>query len=246
MKAHDKIVKTVLSDVKLAKRFMRFHLPLALKKDINLETLKIEKGTFVDRRLCEHLSDLLYSVNVKGKKSYIYLLLESQSTVDPLMAFRLLQYTVQIMQQHLKSNKNSKQLPLVYPMVYYTGQPSKKGFTRDITDCFENPKLAKEYFLKPFKLIDLNTFSDDDLLKDKLLSGLQLIQKHIYERDLSLVLDKMLAQDVFVLMHQFDDNGDYLQSMLRYIYHKVEARKPENQKTLFVSYNSKYRRIVPP
>lgn len=220
---HDKIVKATLSDVALAEKFFDAHLPPSVKKAVNLKTLQLQKGSFVDKELREHMTDLLYSVNISGKTGYLYLLLEHQSSVDDLMAWRLLQYSVKIMAHHLKNNKRQK-LPVIYPIVYFTGQ-SKKGFTTNIIDCFDNPALAKQYFLKPFKVIDLNAISDKVLMKDKTLAGLELLQKHIHARDLTLVLDEMLEKGIFIEM--YNQSGEYFHSMLKYIISTGEIKKPE-------------------
>ena len=116
---HDKVFKKVLSQPKLAQRFFKQHLPQDMQDIVELEHLCLQKGSFVDEKLKEHLTDLLYSVPLKdGNPGYVYLLLESQSTTDELMAFRLLRYTLDVMEQHMAQNKSNR-LPLVLPLVYY-------------------------------------------------------------------------------------------------------------------------------
>ena len=168
---HDKTLKSVLSDTNLAKRFFTQHLPNDIQTQVKLDSLRLQKGSFVDAKLSEHLTDLLYSVELGQGEGYIYLLLEHQSSPDRLMAFRLLKYMVNIMEHHLKKHK-TKTLPLVFPMVYYTGARKATQFVPDMMDLFEQPELAKAHFLKPFTLIDLQRLSDDELLKDKALAGI--------------------------------------------------------------------------
>jgi len=221
---HDKIVKTTLTNLALAKKFFAAHLPPSLQKEINLNTLQLQKGSFVDKELREHLTDLLYKVKIGRREGYLYLLLEAETKVNDLMAFRLLQYSVQIMAQHLKSNQ-TKKLPLVLPLVYFCGRPTKKAFKTNIIDCFDNPVLAKKHFLKPFNVIDLNKLSDTRLMRDKTLAGLELLQKHVYARDLAQTLETMLEKGVFVAMHEFD--GEYLYSVLKYLVNTGEIKQPE-------------------
>ena len=64
---HDKIVKSTLTNIELAKKFFALYLLPSLKKDIKLNTLKLQKGTFVDKELREHLTDLLYKVKIGNK-----------------------------------------------------------------------------------------------------------------------------------------------------------------------------------
>lgn len=211
---HDKTFKKVLSDTKLAKRFFEQHLPFGMQKKVKLETLQLQKGSFVDDNLSEHLTDLLYSVDIADRDGYIYLLLEHQSTTDELMAFRLLKYMVNIMQHHLNTKK-TKKLPLVLPVVYYVGNSPSGKFVPDIMDCFENPALARHYFLQPFTLVDLQKMSDDELMKDKALAGLELLQKHVKDRDLSTLVYKMIKEGIFLEMRH--ESGEYFNIMLKYV-----------------------------
>jgi predicted transposase/invertase (TIGR01784 family) len=217
---HDKVSKKYLGDIEVAKRFFTQHLPVDMQALVKLQSLQLEKGTFVDDALREHLTDILYSVKLaEGGEGYIYLLLEAQSSVDDMMAFRLLKYSVQIMQQHLEKNgnKNKKgvKLPLILPIVYYIGKESADGFVPDIHDCFEEPELAKQYFMKPFPIVDLQRMHDDELLKDKVLALLEMFQKNIQNRDLAKIADVLFDEGVYRAVHQ--QNGNLLQIVLQYI-----------------------------
>ena len=104
---------------------------------------------------------MVYECLIDGKKSYIYFLLEHQSTPDELMAFRKLQYNVALMNQHLK--KGNKKLPVIVSLCLYNGNKSPYPHSTDVFDCFENIELAKELMFKPFKLIDLSVLSDEEI-----------------------------------------------------------------------------------
>lgn len=150
--AHDKFFKKALSNLTIAQEFFGTHLPPTFKKLIDLSTLSIEKGSFVDSALREHLSDMLYKVNIDNREGYIYILLEAQSTPDELMAFRVLEYSVQIMRRHLDKQAHDKKpetLPLVMPVVFYSGTRSADGFKRDIIKFFAK-KCHCSYYSSPF------------------------------------------------------------------------------------------------
>ena len=68
---HDKITKATLDDIALAKRFFALHLPPSVKKEIKLESLQLQKGSFVDKELKEHMTDLLYQVRFSNKVGYL-------------------------------------------------------------------------------------------------------------------------------------------------------------------------------
>jgi hypothetical protein len=87
------------------------------------------------------------------------------------------------MEQHLRENKEKK-LPLIYPLVFYTG-PRKYDASTDFFDLFvESKTLAQEIFLKPFQLIDVNQALDDKSKTQLWSSVMELCLKHTYERDI--------------------------------------------------------------
>lgn len=94
-------------------------LPPALVARIDFATLTACPGTFVDEGLADAHADLLFSVELAGRPALLYLLLEHQSTVDRLMAFRLLRYMVRIWDAWLADHRDAQSLPLVVPIVVH-------------------------------------------------------------------------------------------------------------------------------
>lgn len=65
-------------------------------------------------------SDLFFSATCGGKTPVLlYLLFEHQSTDDPLMAFRLLRYTVRIWDEHLRDHPDAAKLPTILLLVLH-------------------------------------------------------------------------------------------------------------------------------
>ena len=224
---HDKLTKKILSDIKIAQSFFSVHLPLSLKKAIDLETLQLSKGSFVDASLREHLTDILYQVQIEGRAGYLYLLVEAQHKVDTLMPFRILQYTVNIMRQHLEQCKKAgqrEQLPVVYPLVYYTGVKPYHA-SCDIYDNFAQPEMAKRYFMKPFKLIDLQRVPDNTLARHKLVAALEMVQKHVHDRNMQAAFTTMLEKGV--LLQVIEQGGNYFELLLKYSLNEGEFSAPE-------------------
>ncbi len=57
-----------------------------------------------------------------GELRLVYVLLEHQSTVDRLMAYRMLRYVGRIWDEWLKGQPEAKQLPRVVPVVLFAGE----------------------------------------------------------------------------------------------------------------------------
>lgn len=224
---HDRTTKAILTDLQVAKAFFEVHLPEEIKKVVDLRDLKVCKGSFVDKKLREYLTDILYQTRVRDKTGYLYLLLEAQSTPDRMMPFRLLQYQINIM-KHYRDEQEKKglqaTLPFVYPMVYYTGS-AKYHQSTDLFSLFDEPDLARDHFLKPFQLIDLSQIEDDELKRHAIIRGLELVQKHIHVRDMSLLLEDWLKEGIFLEIE--GQGGEYLEILLSYMLGEGEAENTD-------------------
>ncbi len=99
---------------------------------LDFDQLKELNRSFVDDRLRDVVSDMVFSVPFRNASSTenltIFILLEHQSSVDPLMGFRLLYYMCQIWDgqrremEELKLPRNQWRLRPILPIVYYTGE----------------------------------------------------------------------------------------------------------------------------
>ncbi|ECC7613570.1 Rpn family recombination-promoting nuclease/putative transposase, partial [Salmonella enterica] len=117
---HDATFRQFLTQPDIARDFMELHLPAELRDICDLSTLKLESGSFVEDDLRQYFSDVLYSLKTTAGDGYIHVLVEHQSTPDKHMAFRLIRYAVAAMQRHLEAGH--KKLPLVIPVLFYTGK----------------------------------------------------------------------------------------------------------------------------
>lgn len=216
---HDKFFKSIISDPKTAKEFLQIHLPENIKNIVDLNTLKIQKDSFIDNHLKTQLVDLLFATNFRHEKGYIYLLFEHLSNPDKLIAFRLIKYVTQIMDRHLKQN-NFKKLPIVYPILFYTGQ-QKYYYSTNIFDLFEeHKKLAKNIFLHPIKFIDIKDVADDNAINNLQLTLMLKTFKYAFEES------EKLFQIIIEDLKKADKNGDFdlINIVVKYIsiVHKFE------------------------
>ncbi len=126
---HDALFKMTFSQVEHAAGELQTILPPGLSARIDFATLALCAGTFVDEELRQRHTDLLFSAEVAGKKALLYVLFEHQSTVDPLMLFRLLTYMVRIWEAHLRSEPEATRLPAIIPLVLHH---SRSGWTAKV------------------------------------------------------------------------------------------------------------------
>lgn len=188
---HDKFFKKMMEDIRVAKDFFTKHLPPELLSRCDLNTLKIEKNSFVDRIFKDKESDVLYRIMIDGSVGYFYLLCEQQSEIDHFIAFRLLTYRMLIMEQHHKQYPEST-LPIVHPFVIYSGEQIWDAPT-DIFELFgKNQKLAEQWFIKPFQLIDLQAMGNDILEKHLWTGLLEFVLKYRRIQDLERYLQTLL------------------------------------------------------
>lgn len=213
--AHDALFKQFLTHKETARDFLTLHLPAPLRQLCDLSTLKLESGSFVDETLRATHSDVLYSVTTPQGEGYIYVLIEHQSSPDKLMAFRLMRYAVAAMQRHLDAGNSV--LPLVIPMLFYHGRISPYPFSLCWLDMFAQPQRARELYTTPFPLVDITTVPDEQIMTHRRVALLELLQKHIRLRDLSLLLGKLVtalslgyttSQQLRAAMHYLLSNGN--------------------------------------
>jgi recombination-promoting nuclease RpnB len=189
---HDATFRQFLSQPDVARDFMELHLPATLRAICDLSTLKLESGSFVEDDLRPYFSDVLYSLKTtSGDDSYVHVLIEHQSTPDRHMAFRLLRYAVAAMKRHLDAGH--KTLPLVLPLLFYAGKRSPYPFSTRWLDAFSDPTLAEKVYGNPFPLVDVTVIPDDEIAEHRSMAALTLLQKHIHQRDLSEVMDRLAS-----------------------------------------------------
>lgn len=124
---HDATFRQFLTHPDVTRDFMQLHLPTEFREICDLNSLKLESGSFVEDELRQYFSDVLYSLKTSGGDGYLHVLIEHQSTPDRHIAFRLIRYAVAAMQRHLEAGH--KKLPMVIPVLFYTGKRTPYPYT---------------------------------------------------------------------------------------------------------------------
>ena len=73
---HDGFFKGSMKKIEVAQAFFSHHLPTELLQQIELSTLQLCDGSYIDEELRASMSDILYSVAIGQEKGYLFLLAE--------------------------------------------------------------------------------------------------------------------------------------------------------------------------
>ena len=234
---HDAVFKKIMSHPEMARDFLDIHLPVALREICDMQTLKLESTSFIEQDLRAYYSDVLWSLKTREGQGYIYCVIEHQSTAVQHMAFRLMRYATAAMQHHLDAGH--KTLPLVIPMLFYHGQQSPYPWSLNWLDEFDNPQLARQLYSEAFPLVDITVIPDDEIAQHQGIALLELMQKHIRDRDLMGLVDRLVS-----LLVTSTANDSQLQTLFNYLLrygdashvsgfiHEVAERTPHNKERL--------------
>ena len=165
--SHDALFKETFSRVEHARAILRDALPEPLSRLVAWTTLRREPGSFVDERLRQQHTDLLFTAKLKERDAYFYLLFEHQSTSDRWMLLRLLEYMARIWRAHVTSKPSALGLPLIVPVVLHhsdEGWTSATAFA-DLLSLDDEAREAARPFIPDFRIVldDLSHVTDEEL-----------------------------------------------------------------------------------
>ena len=173
---HDKAVRLMLANSQEAANLIN----LALKKEDLIKSSQIEqyKSSFVTKDYKNRESDIVYKDNInKG----IYYLIEHQSKQDKIMPVRIAEYSIEIMREALDLAKKEKkcEIPRVIAIVLYTGE-GKWQVSQTLEAIQVKLPEIESQSVGSYNIVDINTYSDDELLKAKgTLPKMLLMEKNI-------------------------------------------------------------------
>ncbi len=78
-------------------------------------------------------------------------------------------------------------------MLFYHGVDSPYPFSLCWLDEFANPEVARRLYAAAFPLVDITVVSDDDIMQHRRIALLELIQKHIRQRDLLGLVERIAS-----------------------------------------------------
>jgi len=209
---------------KVSHEFFRKHLPVHLKEAIDLSSIKLHKESFIDDKLKLQIADLLFSANFNGEPGFLYLLFEHASTSSPFLPLRIHKYMISIMDEHV-NKKGNKKLPLIYPMILYSGE-NPYAHSMDLFDLFHKKEkgLAKDIMTSPYHLIDLAKTPDEELQELFWFGTMASALKHIHDPDIL-----HFFMDIFPRLKELEKQGEesYIYTMMTYIVDRGNVPRKE-------------------
>lgn len=191
---YDEFAKFNLEQRSIASEFIKRALPQEFVNLTDFDKMQLEPSEHIDPELRKLISDVLWSVPVKGKKAYIYFLIEHESGLKAheLLPFRFHKYVIRIMEKHLA--KGNAKLPIVVPILLYHGTHQSYPHSVSIFDCFESKVLAEKYAFNDIRLVDLTAMSDDEIAEQGFRFFFELVLKYARDKDLAQKLVALLER----------------------------------------------------
>ena len=62
---HDRVFKEVFSDISITKDFIQNYLPKEMVKLLDLDSIQLQKDSYVDEKLKKSFSDLVFQIQTK-------------------------------------------------------------------------------------------------------------------------------------------------------------------------------------
>ena len=143
----DPIYKRLYSIPDMVADLLRSVLPDDVLEKIDLDSLEKVPAEYVGENFRKRHGDTVWRVRAKGADggwAYVLVLLEFQSSIDPTMALRVLEYTAMLYRELLRAKVVTPgQLPPVLPLLLYNGD-SQWSAALDVRDLIVDtgPTLA--------------------------------------------------------------------------------------------------------
>ena len=178
----------VLDQKEEAVKFINKTLKLNIKKE------EIEKynSSFISKTFQNKEADIVYKIKDKN----IFFLIEHQSKIDYSMPFRLLEYEVAIIRSAVDKSKiknKSYKIPLVMPIVLYTGK--QKWNANKYLEKSQEKIQGLNIKIGNYSLVDINNYTEKELLEDNtFISKMMLIEKSKNTEEIAETLEKIISK----------------------------------------------------
>lgn len=162
LSVHDTFFYKIMSDPAQAGAELRCVLPRKIVQVMRWDTLRVEPHRFADGNLGNHFADLLLSIRVRQRKTYIHILFEHSSGPKVHELLQALRYQLRFWEQEKSSRKGQEQDPRrltpILTVIFHHSETGWKGKLRFADYLDLDPDLRPIF--QPY-LVDFGVFVDD-------------------------------------------------------------------------------------
>ncbi len=206
-KFNDRSYKLLFSHPRMVEDLIKSFVKEDFVDKIDYNTLKPVKTSFVSSTFKGRETDVIWSVNIEGRQTYIYILIDFQTTVDKFMSLRLMSYIGLFYEYLLKKRKKKEylhKLPPVFPIILYNGGKKWTAPT-EINELIDISYPSLRPYIPHFKYYKIaeNEFTKESLFAIRnLVARLFLIEtSHINEladiiEDVVNILKKEVSKEL--------------------------------------------------
>jgi predicted transposase/invertase (TIGR01784 family) len=218
---HDHFFRESMSRIEIAKSLLLAFVKTIILKNIDFSSFEIHKGDWIDEKLHESRSDIIYRAKLLNQDEYIYFLFEHKSTPDEFTPYQIHRYMQQIWDEHKNQNPLSRKIPVILSIIVYHGEKTW-NVSNSMKPLFAIIEGTEEY-VPDFRseIIDLSGLSNVELSDNVELNALLMALKYSRSTEVFKVLPVIIR--MFNSLGEKED--DYLKVVLLYIGSLVEERK---------------------
>lgn len=220
---HDRFFKQIFTRPETVRDFIETYLPAAIVSHLDLDSLEIVTGSYVDAHLSEYFSDVLVKTRVtQGLPAELYFLFEHKSGPERYARVQILQYMAGTWYARIRDGATaSAPLPLVIPVLIYHGLRSW-NFSLAFEDLFEAPSSDFFYYLPKFEHIlhDISHLDASEIKGTIILQAVQLLFKYIQVPELRDRFPEIVG--LLGTLGEKDRVTEYMQVILEYVFQASE------------------------
>lgn len=187
--SQDRLIKSILQDKEEVTKFInQFVRP---REEVKQTDLVRYTNNYIAKKYDSKRVDLVY----KLKNQEVFFLIEHQSIIDNNMAYKMLNYCLDIMRDWSRNKKIGRSIkyPIIVPIVIYTGDEKWKMPRNFKEKQFGDYALERYKLNMEYNFIDINRFSKQILLeKDTMFGYTMLLAKAQNNIELMQYIDSII------------------------------------------------------
>ena len=183
MNEHDKLFREIESIKENAMDLVEGTFPKNISSKLDIPTMTLDNTSYVDEKLQEYYSDLVYNCKLKSSGDVkITILFEHKSYKPANEYLQLLRYMLNIWT--IQEN-NKEKLTLILPVIFYHGATKwERKYLLEYFDDIDDPDLQQFIPVIEYILTDITKYSDelinDQIFKREFNKALAILFKYIH------------------------------------------------------------------